>query len=109
MPVGKIILNASPLILLCNSEMDFILPELFPEIVVPGAVWQEIVDGSHFDRAAQKLSGLTWLKKEEQVTPVSEVVRWDLGMGETEVLSFAIKHNDYTPVLDDMLAKKCAK
>ena len=30
-------------------------------------------------------------------------------MGETEVLSFAVEHRDYTPVLDDALAKKCAK
>ena len=41
MPVEKIVLNASPLILLCNSELAFILPELFTEIVVPEAVWQE--------------------------------------------------------------------
>ncbi len=38
MPAEKIILNASPLILLCNSELSFILPELFAEIVVSEAV-----------------------------------------------------------------------
>jgi len=108
MPVEKIVLNASPLILLCNGELDFILPELFPEVIVPEAVWQEIVGGSHLDRAAQMLSGLAWLKK-ESIAPVPDVVRWDLGMGETEVLSFAISHSGYTPVLDDMLAKKCAR
>lgn len=108
MPVEKIVLNASPLILLCNGELDFVLPELFAEIVIPEAVWQEIVGGSQLDRAAQLLPGLVWLKK-ESVVPVSNVIRWDLGMGETEVLSFAVRHSDYTPVLDDMLAKKCAR
>ncbi len=108
MPVERIVLNASPLILLCNGEFDFVLPELFTEIIVPEAVWQEIVGGSHFDRAAQMLPGLDWLKK-ESITHVPDVVRWDLGVGETEVLSFAVKHSDYTPVLDDMLAKKCAR
>jgi hypothetical protein len=39
MPVAKVVLNASPLILLCNSELDFILPQLFTEIVIPDAVW----------------------------------------------------------------------
>jgi predicted nucleic acid-binding protein len=106
--VEKIVLNASPLILLCNSELSFILPELFTEIVAPEAVWQEIVDGPHLDRAAQMLPGLAWLKK-ESISPVPDVVRWDLGTGETEVLSFALKHSGYTPVLDDMLAKKCAR
>lgn len=108
MPVEKIVLNASPLILLCNSELSFVLPALFPEIVVPEAVWQEIVHGSHLDQAAQMLPKLSWLKK-VSITCDHDVVRWDLGIGETEVLSFAVNHNDYTPVLDDMLAKKCAR
>ena len=108
MPVEKIVLNASPLILLCNAELDFILPELFTEIVVPETVWQEIMDGPHLDRAIQLLPELAWLKK-ESVSLVPDVIRWDLGMGETEVLSFAVEHSDYTPVLDDILAKKCAR
>ena len=108
MPVEKIVLNASPLILLCNCELDFMLPELFPEIIVPEGVWREITSGSHLDRAAKVLPELSWLNRKD-VSPVADVVRWDLGAGETEVLSFAIHDNNYTPVLDDMLAKKCAK
>ena len=108
MHVEKIVLNASPLILLCNSALSFVLPALFPEIVVPEAVWQEIVNGSQLDQAAQMLPALNWLKQ-EPVTPVPDVIRWDLGAGETEVLSFAIEHSSYTPVLDDMQAKKCAQ
>ncbi len=53
MPVDKVVLNASPLILLCNSELAFILPKLFTEIVVPEAVWQEIVGGPHVDQATK--------------------------------------------------------
>lgn len=108
MPVEKIVLNASPLILLCNSQLSFVLPALFSEIVVPEAVWQEIVNSSHLDQAAQMLPELAWLKQ-EVITPVPDIVRWDLGLGETEVLSFAVQHSSYTPVLDDMLAKKCAQ
>ena len=60
MPVDKVIINASPLILLCNSELAFILPELFKEIVLPEAVWQEIVSSPHVDKAAQMLPELDW-------------------------------------------------
>lgn len=108
MLVEKVVLNASPLILLCNGELDFILPQLFTEVVVPEAVWQEIMGGPHLDRATQQLPGLGWLKK-ASTNPVPDVVHWDLGMGETEVLNFAVRHSDYTAVLDDMLAKKCAR
>lgn len=69
MPINTIVINASPLILLCNGELSCILPEMFQE---------------------------------------PEIVRWDLGSGETDVLSFAFTHRDYVPVLDDQAAKKCA-
>ena len=107
MPVDKIVLNASPLILLCNSDLSFILPELFSEMVVPNAVWEEIVNGSHLDKASEMLPELRWLKR-EKISPASDILRWDLGIGETDVLSFALAYPAYTPVLDDSLAKKCA-
>lgn len=44
MPPTNIILNASPLILLCNGNLAFVLPEMFTEIIVPEAVWQEVLN-----------------------------------------------------------------
>lgn len=108
MQSAKVVINASPLILLCNSDLEFLLPGLFSEIVVPTAVWHEILNGSHMDKATQKISNLTWLQK-VQTTSIEDIVRWDLGIGETEVLSYAIQNKSFTPILDDMLAKKCAK
>jgi predicted nucleic acid-binding protein len=108
MPAPKIILNASPLILLCNGELEFILPAVFAEIVAPTAVWREITAGPAADRAAQLLPQLDWIRQ-ESVEPALAVIQWDLGVGETEVLSFALKNRGYTPALDDMLAKKCAR
>lgn len=55
MSATDIVLNALPLILLCNAELAFILPNLFNEIIVPNAVWQEIMDGSHLDSNTQIL------------------------------------------------------
>jgi predicted nucleic acid-binding protein len=81
---------------------------MFTEIVVPDAVWQEIMDGPHLDRAVQQLPELAWLKK-TSISPAPDIVRWDLGMGETEVLSVIARDSEYTAVLDDMLAKKCAR
>jgi predicted nucleic acid-binding protein len=107
MPVEKIIVNASPLILLFNSEPDFILPEIFKEIAVPDAVWKEITDSGGSDKASQMIADTRWIKR-VSVKPVEDVVRWDLGYGETEVLSFAIVNSEYRPVIDDSAGKKCA-
>lgn len=107
MPVDKVVVNASPLILLFNSDLSFILPEIFGEVLIPDAVYEEIMISGSSDKAAMMISGTAWIKR-VSVTPVEEIVRWDLGKGETEVLSFAFIHSDYMPMLDDNAAKKCA-
>jgi predicted nucleic acid-binding protein len=107
MPVEKVVINASPLILLFNSDLAFILPGLFNEIVVPEAVWQEVIDTPTKDKAGQMISQVDWLKQ-VPVKTIEEVITWDLGRGETEVLSFALRHKDYRPMLDDSAGKKCA-
>lgn len=104
----KIVINASPLILLCNCKLEFILPELFEEIIVPEAVWDEIVAGPEHDQSVETLPHLSWLKK----LPTSleaDIANWDLGNGESSVLSHACVHPEFIAVLDDMQAKKCAK
>lgn len=107
MSAMQIVVNASPLILLCNAELEFILPALWTEIIIPEAVWEEVMAGS--DLATRKLSTLAWLRK-TYVSPIPEIVQWDLGTGETEVLSLVMGRGDgYTAVLDDLQAKKCAK
>lgn len=107
MPVARIVINASPLILLSNSDLAFILPQLFANIVAPEAVWQEIVHSPYHDKAAQMLPEMAWIRK-VSVLNAEEVIRWDLGAGETAVLSFAFQNRDYAPVLDDLAAKQCA-
>jgi len=95
MSADKIVINASPLILLLNSDLAFILPEIFDEISVPEAVWDEIVNSCRLDKAARLLPDTTWIRK-VTVKNIEEVVRWDLGKGETEVLSFAFQFKTQT-------------
>ena len=49
-----IIADSSPLIVLLKSDLEDILPGLFDEILVPEAVWQEILAGGERD-AAQRI------------------------------------------------------
>ena len=63
MPVDRVVINASPLILLFNSDLSFILPALFEEILVPEAVWGEIANSPGVDKAAQMIPTTDWLNK----------------------------------------------
>ncbi|MFN3761887.1 MAG: DUF3368 domain-containing protein [Anaerolineae bacterium] len=43
------------------------------------------------------------------VIPVSQIIAWDLGAGETETLSYAFWNREWTAIVDDRAARKCAQ
>lgn len=109
MLIEKAVINASPFILLCKSDLCEILPELFAEIHMPEAVSNEIFQGN--DTASQKLSDYrkNWLTV-CQIKTVEDVIVWNLGDGETEVLSLAFENKaQFTALIDDRAARKCAE
>jgi predicted nucleic acid-binding protein len=107
MRVDKVVVNASPLILLFKTELSNVLPSLFSEILVPEAVREEVSEKSKDDKAAKLLNSTDWVNFVD-VPPRLEIIRWDLGPGETSVLSYSIAFPEYRPLIDDAAAKKCA-
>lgn len=107
MRVEKVVINASPFILLCKSGLADLLPELFSEIYMPERVCIEIIEGNDF--ATEKLYDYeeAWITR---VLPqvAEEVLVWNLGNGETDVLSFAYGNENITALVDDRAARKCA-
>jgi predicted nucleic acid-binding protein len=108
MAVRNIIINASPLIVLLKSQQAQLLPQLFQEILVPAAVWQDVM-AKPDDLAALQLQKLDWLKRVDNILISPTVAAWDLGMGESEVSSLAHQLSDYGAVIDDRAARNCAK
>lgn len=109
MRIEKVVINASPFILLCKSGLAELLPQLFSEICMPERVSMEIILGN--DIASEKLYDYeeTWLRR-YLVKVVEEVLVWNLGDGETDVLSFAFANQQsYTALIDDWAARKCAE
>lgn len=104
-----IIADSSPLIVLLKSDLEDILPKLFEEILVPEAVWQEVLSGGETDAAKQKLPLLSWIKRIPTTISNEEIKQYNLGKGETEALSLALKTPDSGVILDDFAARKCAK
>ncbi len=109
MLIEKVVINASPFILLCKSGLVEILPELFSEIGMPKSVANEISHGD--DIAAQRLyvfekTGLIGCSE----VLSDEVLAWNLGDGETEVLSVAYESkNTLIALVDDRAARRCAE
>ncbi len=108
MRIEVVAINASPLIALFRSAQADLLPRLFNRIVVPDVVWQEVVVEGHDDAAARGLVGQNWPVRDNP--PVSQrIADWNLGTGETSVLSYALAHPPVRAVIDDAHARRCAR
>ena len=104
---GKIVINASPLILLHKADIEFLLPALFSSIIVPEGVMKEISVHEE-DEVANRIR----TRSEFTICSVALeplVQAWDLGKGETDVISFAYHDPTHLPVLDDSAAKACCR
>ena len=109
MKIEKAVVNASPLILMFKSGLADLLPKLFAEVVVPDAVWKEIMAGGERDAAAARLPAVSWVHRATATKIAPEVLVWNLGDGESEVLSFALAQPDYRALVDDRAARNCAR
>jgi predicted nucleic acid-binding protein len=104
-----IIIDSSPLIVLLKSDLENILPELFEEIFLPEAVREEILSGQEDDIAKQKLPLLSWIRQTSPQISRKNIEDYNLGKGETAVLNIALEIPEARIILDDHVARKCAK
>lgn len=101
-------LNASPLIVLARVGLEDLPQSLAAEVVVPLPVAKEIGAGPLLDPARQALASDRFTVVYMPPAP-PELLAWDLGPGETAVLSWAIAQNGWTVILDDAEARRCAR
>lgn len=109
MLIDQVVIDASPLIVLFKSQLAFLLPQMFSEIIVPTGVWNEVVNSSTTDVASQQLPSFSWAKQIEVSTIAPAIEVWDLGIGESEVLSYALNRPEFRAMVDDAAARRCAR
>ena len=102
------VVNASPLIVLGKISQLELLNRLPQRVVVPSAVVLEIMAGPESDGARLALAQKMFSEVNVPNIP-SDLAAWDLGAGETSVLSYALQNPGWVAILDDGAARKCAK
>jgi predicted nucleic acid-binding protein len=103
------VVNTSPLILLGKVEQIPLLGALAAQIAVPRAVIRELTAKPDGERAIQTLTALASAIIVDDEVPPANVLSWDLGAGETQVISHAVVHAADRVVIDDLEARRCAK
>ena len=108
MQISSVVMNASPLICMMKAGITEILPALFNDIAVPEAVNREILVKGRTDFRGEMLDSYPWIRLLNDIPIAPQVASWDLGQGESQVISFAVEHPDYRAVIDDREARRCA-
>lgn len=105
-----IVSNTSPLINLARiGELD-LLQELYETLIVPDAVWQEVViDGAGLPGAAQvETSG--WIKVQSvRNVQLVQALRQELDPGEAEAITLAVETNADLLLMDERLGRETAR
>jgi len=109
MPIDHVVINASPLIILFKAQLGDLLPKLFQDIYIPQAVLSEVTDIDYEDESVSAIKHAGWAKQVFIDHILSDISSWDLGAGESEVLTFAFQNPGFWAMIDDKAARRCAK
>jgi len=109
MAIKSWIVNASPLILLGKAGCLHLLGNLAEMIVIPSAVVDEIGVKKDGRIVIDALRNHAQFHIVENVDVSTELLVWDLGAGETQVIALGMNRQCERVVLDDIRARRCAK
>ncbi len=101
------VVNASPLIYLAGAGRLELLRLAGDAVLVPEAVAVEVRRWGDDDPAVRGLATTPWLRIVGNPELPASIQMWDLGPGETAVLSWALVHGSLA-IVDDMAARRCA-
>ena len=105
----KVVVNATPVIALSLINQLELLNQLFDEVIIPDAVYQEIVLSGASKPGAIELKNASWIQV-QSVTPSSTIEPLLLGLdrGELEVILLAVSIKPDWVIIDEKLARRVA-
>lgn len=87
------VVNASPLILLRKVERIQLLGALADQIAAPRAVNREVSAKPDGERTVRTLTTLGSAIIVDDEVPPTDILSWDLGAGEAQVITHAVVHS----------------
>lgn len=106
--MADVIVNTSPLQYLHQAGQLDLFPKLFGRIIVPEAVVAELAAGRRLGVSLPAPKAVKWIDLRSPASAVAGLLTWDLGAGESAVLSLALEHPGSWVILDDKLARQAA-
>jgi predicted nucleic acid-binding protein len=88
----SIVSNASPLINLARIGKLSFLQELYGELIIPGAVWHEVVVEGAGQPGADEVKAADWIKQRDVTNrQLTQALKQELDAGEAEAIALALE------------------
>jgi hypothetical protein len=106
----KVICNASPLINLARIRKLPLLHDLYGELTIPQAVWQEVVVDGHGQPGADDVARATWISVQTVAnSTLVQALRQELDAGEAEAIALTLEIQEPLLLMDERLGRETAK
>ena len=106
---GPIVCNAGPLIALSIVGQLGLLEKLYSRVLVPDAVFQEIVGAGAGRIGAAEVAAASWLEKIAAVSSPEPLLAMELGPGEAAVIVAAHRLQSGLVLIDERRARRVAE
>ncbi len=105
----KIVCNASPLINLARIGKLGLLRELYEELIIPEAVWHEVVVEGAGQPGAEEVKAADWIKTQSVTNrDLKRALRQELDAGEAEAIVLALEIGAELLLMDERLGREVA-
>lgn len=106
----SVVSNASPLINLARIGKLDLLRQLYGELFIPEAVWQEVVTDGVGQPGAMEVEVATWINVQSVTNPLLvRALRQELDAGEAEAIVLALEVESELLLMDERLGREVAQ
>ncbi len=105
-----VVSNSSPLINLARIGKLTLLRELFGVLIVPDAVWQEVVVEGAGQPGADEVRSAAWIQRQAVMnTQLVQALQQDLDAGEAEAIALSLELGADLLLMDENLGRQTAR
>jgi len=106
----NVVSNASPLIALIRIGQLDLLRQLYGTIVIPEAVWNEVVVEGADQPGVEAVSSAAWIVRRTVTNrPLVHGLQQELDAGEAEAIALAVEIDDAWLLMDERLGRDTAQ
>lgn len=102
------VVNASPIILYSRIGRLDLIERLAPAVIVPHTVLEEVRAGLLKDKNAADAVAWASRFRHADIPVPDRILRWDLGPGESQVISHCVGQSRWA-LLDDLMGRNCIR